>query len=142
MNSGEPDAYKDHNHLSVDLSCSKKSLIRARSKVFNFAVEYGFASVAQDVALAAQEALKNVVQHACPADNVMHFECVIEDDRLIIEVTDKGLGFDTGILDGSPASPLEVHGRGIRIIKGLMDDVWIKSDQEGTVVHMEKARTK
>jgi anti-sigma regulatory factor (Ser/Thr protein kinase) len=33
-----------------------------------------------------------------------------------------------------------MHGRGMQLIRGLMDDVSIVSDQEGTVVHMEKRR--
>jgi len=37
--------------------------------------------------------------------------------------------------------PMGVHGRGIQLIKGLMDRVRITSDSEGTVVHMEKDRS-
>jgi anti-sigma regulatory factor (Ser/Thr protein kinase) len=127
-------------HLVVDLPCGKKSLGRARQKVVKFAEDHGYSAEAEDVALATQEALKNIIQHACPADNNMHFECVANEDHLIIDITDEGCGFDTSTLDVTESQPLALHGRGIPLIKGLMDNVWITSDQEGTVVHMEKKR--
>lgn len=128
------------NRLKVDLPCGKKSLARARSKVLSFSAEHGFSEEAEDIALAAQEALKNVIQHACPADNNMHLECVADHDSLVVEVTDIGAGFDVGEVTGTPVSPMASHGRGIPLIKGLMDDVVIISEQEGTVVRMEKKR--
>jgi anti-sigma regulatory factor (Ser/Thr protein kinase) len=122
----------------VDLPCGKKSLVRARSKILKFAAEHGFADDAEDIALAAQEALKNVIQHACPADNNMRLECMVNDDHMVVEVSDLGMGFDVGEVMETPVSAMAVHGRGIRLIKGLMDDMWITSEQEGTIVHMEK----
>jgi serine/threonine-protein kinase RsbW len=127
--------------LVVDLPCGKKSLARARQKVMKFAHEHGFAPEAEDLALAAQEALKNIIQHACPADNNMHFECIALPDRFQIEVTDTGKGFDVSALPEGEIPPMALHGRGIHIIKGLMDSIWITSDQEGTVIHMEKKRS-
>jgi serine/threonine-protein kinase RsbW len=131
-----PDAPR---RLDVDLPCGKKSLIRARQKVIKFAMDHGYSEEeAEDVALATQEALKNVIQHACPADNNMHFECEVTDEKLVVEVTDLGSGFDTETLDDAEDHLLAIHGRGIQLIRGLMDEVSITSDQEGTLVHMEK----
>ncbi|MHB8896134.1 MAG: ATP-binding protein [Candidatus Geothermincolia bacterium] len=126
--------------LVVDLPCGKKSLARARQKVIKFATDHGFSDDAEDVALATQEALKNIIQHACPADNNMHFECLVTDDALTIDVTDQGRGFDTTTLDANPTQPMALHGRGFQLIKGLMDTVDIMSDEEGTMIHMEKKR--
>ncbi|HEY5527246.1 MAG TPA: ATP-binding protein [Candidatus Anoxymicrobiaceae bacterium] len=135
-----PTSPDEVRRLVVDLPCGKKSLARARQKVIKFALEHGFSAEAEDVALATQEALKNIIQHACPADNNMHFECVANEDHLLIDITDEGSGFDTSMLEVTPSQPLALHGRGIPLIKGLMDEVWITSDQDGTVVHMEKKR--
>ena len=126
------------NRLTDDLSCSKKSLGRARSKIIKFASEHGFSDEAEDIALATQEALKNVIQHACPADNSMHLECTVDHDNMVIEVSDLGKGFDVSGAMEAPTSPMASHGRGIRLIRGLMDELWISSEQEGTLVHMEK----
>jgi serine/threonine-protein kinase RsbW len=127
-------------HLTVDLPCGKKSLVRARSKIIKFATEHGFADEAEDIALAAQEALKNIIQHACPADNNMHLECLADHDTIAIEISDIGTGFDVSQVTGTPVPSLASHGRGIPLINGLMDNVSIVSEQEGTVVRMEKKR--
>jgi serine/threonine-protein kinase RsbW len=131
-----PDAPR---RIEVDLPCGKKSLARARQKIIKFATDHGYSEDdAEDVALATQEALKNIIQHACPADNNMHFECEVTDEKLVVEVTDLGSGFDTETLNGGPEHEMDIHGRGIQLIRGLMDEVSITSDQEGTVVRMEK----
>lgn len=128
------------NRLIDDLPCSKKSLGRARSKIIKFASEHGFSDEVEDIALATQEALKNVIQHACPADNNIHLECVADHDKMVIEVSDLGTGFDVSGVKETPTSPMASHGRGIRLIEGLMDELRITSEQEGTLVHMEKKR--
>jgi anti-sigma regulatory factor (Ser/Thr protein kinase) len=128
------------NRLVVDLPCGKKSLIRARQKVMKFACEHGFAEDAEDIALATQEALKNVIQHACPADNNMHLECTADHDHMVVEISDIGQGFDVGDVLNTPVSPMQSHGRGFQLIKGLMDQVSVTSETEGTLVHMERKR--
>jgi len=128
--------------LVVDLPCGKKSLARARQKVIKFADDHGFGEDAEDIALATQEALKNIIQHACPADNNMHFECVADDHSITIDITDQGKGFDVSAERDDPDGEMALHGRGIKLILGLMDDVTITSDQEGTFVHMKKNRSR
>jgi anti-sigma regulatory factor (Ser/Thr protein kinase) len=129
-----------NSRLTIDLPCTKKSLGRAREKIKKFALENGFEPNIEDITLATQEAVKNVIQHACPADNNIHIEFVARPDRMIIEVTDLGQGFDVPLIENGFLSPLADHGRGIPLIKGLMDEVSITSDNEGTVVIMEKMR--
>lgn len=131
---------RDNNHISANMPCRRKSLRKARLIVKKFALAHGFGSDAEDIALATQEALKNIIQHACPLDNTMRFVCTVLDNRIIINVHDRGEGFNVEAAKGEPASPLALHGRGIQIIKGLMDNVRITSDKSGTVVHMEKVR--
>lgn len=133
-----PAHHKSDKRISVHLPCRKKSLRKARSIVKKFASRHGFPDVAEDVALATQEALKNVIQHACPIDNTMRFSCVAHEDSMVIEVSDRGQGFDVETVRGEPSAPMALHGRGIQLIRGLMDEVEIRSDQNGTVVHMEK----
>ena len=128
--------------LTVDLPCRQKSLRRARRAVKKFSQRHGFESDAEDMALAVQEALKNIIQYACPVDDSMHFTMTDAGDRMVIEVLDRGQGFDVKAIEGEPASPMALHGRGIRIIRGLMDKVIMESGRGGTVVHMEKMRAR
>ena len=61
--------------LAVDLPCGKKSLSRARQKVVKFAADHGFGADAEDIALAVQEALKNIIQHARSEERRVGKEC-------------------------------------------------------------------
>ena len=131
---------ENKNRLKVDLPCQHKSLRRARSAVKRFAQRHGFEVEAEDMALATQEALKNIVQYACPIDDLMHVTLTDVGDRMVIEVLDKGTGFDLREIEGSPPSPMALHGRGIHIMRGLMDDVVVESGRDGTIIHMEKMR--
>jgi len=135
-----------HNHgngrLTLDLVCRKKSLEEARSKVKRFAVSQGFSREEEDITLAVQEALKNITQHAHPPDDNMHVECRVSGDRMVIEVSDNGRGFDVGRLEHNPPPLMAIHGRGIKIMKGLMEGFSIASGREGTTVRMEKKRGK
>lgn len=130
-----------NGQLTLDLSCRKRSLEDARLKVKEFAVSRGFSRDAEDIALVVQEACKNVIQHAHPPDGNIHVECLVSDGRILIEVSDNGIGFDVGRLEHEPPSPMAIHGRGIKLMKGLMDDFSITSGREGTTVRMEKKRS-
>jgi len=132
---------KRAKRLSVHLPCKKKSLRKARSIVKKFANKQGFSAEADDIALAVQEALKNIIQHACPADNTMRFVLIPSDDEMIVEVSDRGQGFDVETLKFETPSPTALHGRGVQIIKGLMDDVTITSGKNGTIVRMQKKKS-
>ena len=126
--------------LKVDFPCRQKSLRRARWVVRKFAQRHGFEADAEDIALATQEALKNIVQYACPVDDTMHVTMTDAGDRMVVEVLDKGTGFDPRTVEEGPPSPMALHGRGIQIMRGLMDEVLVESGRGGTVVHMEKMR--
>jgi anti-sigma regulatory factor (Ser/Thr protein kinase) len=127
--------------MTLDLDCRKKSLKKARSRVKKFAARHGFSSDAEDIALAVQEALKNVIQHANPPDHNMHVELRATAERILVKVVDRGRGFDVIAADRGPVSSLSLHGRGIQLMRGLMDELKIESDGGGTVVTMEKSRS-
>src|SRR5450830_677683 len=84
--------FRDVNksELAVSLPCRQKSLKRARWVVKKFARRHGFEADAEDMALSTQEALKNIVQYACPVDDSMHVTVTDAGDRMVIEVLDKG----------------------------------------------------
>lgn len=124
--------------LTFELPCNKGSLDRARTKVLRFAERNGFSMEAEDVALATQEALKNIIQHACPVDGVMRLVCSADGDAMVVEVSDRGEGFDVEAVESAPSPLMAVHGRGLKLMRGLMDDVSINSDRGGTLVRMEK----
>lgn len=133
--------FGDSNKIKAHFPCDKKSLKKARMRVADFAVANGFGEESSDIALATQEALKNIIQHACPIDNKMNLECTANNNTLTVTVSDTGKGFEQCDLDASPSSPLAVHGRGLQLIYGIMDHVDVDSCAQGTTIRMVKHRS-
>ena len=79
-----------------------------------------------DLKLALTEACSNSVRHAYDhdANGIVEILYELHADRLVIEVTDEGAGFDPAALSGSP-SELSEGGLGIAIIRALADEVEI-----------------
>jgi serine/threonine-protein kinase RsbW len=89
-----------------------------------------------DILVAISEACTNVVQHA---DSTSRYEVTVavEGAQCVLKVLDRGHGFD----DESTKSvqPDSESGRGIKIMKALVDDVSFDSRPEsGTVVYLQK----
>lgn len=97
-------------------------------------------TLAYHVNLVLTEAVANAIEHA--ADNrsspFLHVTIRVENGLLTIRVFDQGPGFSLCDVQESCDDTLEEHGRGIFIIKSLMDRVsYIKLD-DGHVLEMEK----
>ena len=94
-----------------------------------------------EIGLALQEALANAVVHGCGSVPARTVDCWVACDAaqgLAVVVRDPGAGFD---LDDEPL-PLEPenlgidHGRGIHLIRELMDEVHFQ--RKGAEIHMRK----
>lgn len=138
MKSSSPTKPDSVSTLSLTFPCNLISVERARKTVAGFILDPVCVEEARDLILATQEALKNVVEHACPVDNRIHAECILARDRIIVEVRDRGRGFDVESRLRNPPGPMCDHGRGLVLIRNLLDNVSITSDANGTIVHMEK----
>ena len=95
-----------------------------------------------DLQLALTEAASNSVRHAYGGDDagVVGVSYELLPDRLVIEVTDEGEGFDPNEAEG-PADELSEGGLGIAIIKAIADEVEIGSQPggKGSRLRFEKA---
>lgn len=94
-----------------------------------------------DIEIALREALENAVIHGNREDPRKHVyvrcRCKAEEEVSII-VRDDGEGFDSNALPDptAPGAIESTHGRGIYLMKALMDEV--RFEQSGSVVHMRK----
>jgi serine/threonine-protein kinase RsbW len=81
-----------------------------------------------EIGLAVQEALANAAVHGCKNDCSKEVRCRLEMDprgRVLIIVADPGPGFNPDVL-ADPIHPdniLADHGRGVYLIRKLMDEV-------------------
>jgi len=93
----------------------------------------------EDIATALSEACTNVLLHAASGDDYF-VSAGIDGERCVIEVVDKGHGFDSSSLALLTATPTAEQGRGMLLMQHLVDKITFTNRPEaGTIVHMEKA---
>ena len=90
-----------------------------------------------DLALALTEACANVIRHAGPGDD---YEVIAStrDGRCVIEVVDTGGNGRARRKRPAPPGDLAEHGRGLKIIDAVTDDMTMTGNG-GTTLHFEKA---
>jgi serine/threonine-protein kinase RsbW len=94
----------------------------------------------QAIALCLQEGLVNAVVHGSKQDKTQRVQCwvALDGDDLVMVVRDPGPGFDFV----HPPDPLQTdalgfdHGRGLHLMKQLMDDVHYA--RRGAELHLRK----
>jgi serine/threonine-protein kinase RsbW len=95
-----------------------------------------------DLKLALTEAASNSVRHAYGDKNagVVDISYQLFPDRLVIEVTDEGEGFDPAEAEGN-AAELSEGGLGIAIIRAIADEVefGVQPGGKGSRLRFEKA---
>jgi serine/threonine-protein kinase RsbW len=130
------------NVVTLVMPAKSEYLILARLALAGIAHEVPMSeSVLADLKLAVTEACGNVVRHAYPgASGAVHVRYEVIDDRIAIEVEDRGGGVE-------PAAPFELadgmpveSGMGLAIIQAIVDEFEIDAGGEtgGTVVRMRK----
>jgi serine/threonine-protein kinase RsbW len=95
------------------------------------------------VQMALTEAVANAIRHGCGGDISKRVECSVdygEVDEVVIVVRDPGGGFDPGSVPDplDPASTLRPSGRGIFLMRVLMDHVVFTNG--GREVQMRKRK--
>jgi serine/threonine-protein kinase RsbW len=95
-------------------------------------------AVVHDIEVALSEAVTNVLDHAAKGEEY-EVSAGIDGDVCVIEIIDSGTGFDAGELGHGDADPGAEEGRGIQIMRALVDRVTFRNvPTVGTVVHLEK----
>ena len=93
-----------------------------------------------DILIALQEALANAIVHGCGGDAGKIVRCTVEISPSALELTvrDPGPGFDSTSADdvSEDGTNLTRHGRGIQLIRSLMDEVSFR--HQGTELHLKK----
>lgn len=91
-----------------------------------------------DIEVALTEACANVVEHTT-AEDEYSVEIQITDQRCDMRVIDTGHGFDFESLGREDADSTAEGGRGIQLMRALVDRIHFLSEPEsGTVVHFVK----
>lgn len=96
--------------------------------------------LAYHINLVLTEAMANVIVHANQGDpeREVHISIAIVDHALTIRVFDEGCGFVPCLDDTLDNGNLREHGRGVYIIRSLMDSVTYQRFNGGHVLEMIK----
>lgn len=126
----------------IDVPSDVNRLAEVRDEVADLMSGLGFPeSAVFDMKVALGEALANALRHGAPSngDNDVGVTAITFGDRLVLEVADRGPGFD-----GTPAQSGDVYatgGRGIMFMRALTDGVEFEPRPEGgTLVRLVKHR--
>jgi serine/threonine-protein kinase RsbW len=100
----------------------------------------GEGDLAQQLNVVLTEAMANAIRHAHEGDpdKTIQITISLSDEELLIRVYDHGPGFDFDSACAREPEKLEEHGRGIYIIRCLMDTVVYRRTREYNVLEMWK----
>ena len=91
-----------------------------------------------DIELAVTEACTNVLKHAQGSNLQYEVQVEVNEDACEIRVIDAGAGFFSTEAF-SPASGTAEEGRGLHLMRALVDDLrFVSKPEQGTVVHLAK----
>lgn len=107
-------------------------------------LSYAPRQLALNVPVALTEALSNAILYGNRErrDRHVHLRAEVDRERLVVEVSDEGAGFDLETAEIDPTSPenlLREDGRGLFLMRRLMDSVE-RFDDRGNVIRMTLRR--
>ena len=125
--------------VEVCLPREAETVRLVRGVVRGALVQFGVsATCTDDIQLALSEACNNVVDHAA-ADDEYQVAVQLDGDQCSIIVKNVGGGFDAASLAGVMPDPSSARGRGVAIMRAVMDRVEFRSEPEdGDIVHLVK----
>jgi len=119
-------------------------MIAVRDRVMDFLHEHCADEQQEiDIMIALQEGLANAVLHGCRNDPSKVIRCYVDVTRGDhYRHHGPGEGFDTAAVIESTGvgTNLTQHGRGINLMRGLMDEVSYR--RGGSELHLKKLRTR
>jgi serine/threonine-protein kinase RsbW len=93
-----------------------------------------------DIALAVGEAVSNVIKHSYKGDpdNKLSLTCRDRDDSFEVEIRDRGEAYDPAAKPTRPPEEIRVGGRGVYLMRALMDQVEYHREGDVNCVRMRK----
>jgi len=128
-------------HLEIQSKISKLPEVAALTE--RIGEEAGFSNdEIDDITISVTEAVNNAIKHGNKEDESLRVDIsyTVDEDKISVEIRDQGGGFEMeGVKDPRIGENLlRDNGRGILIMKTLMDEVNVTSGEDGTVVQLIK----
>jgi serine/threonine-protein kinase RsbW len=140
VGTSDPVAIELVKTFSARFPSAYESVAQARRAVGGFAKTCGFsAQEISDIVLAVGEACNNAVEHGHVERGEFVISCTFEAALLRTEICDNGQGFEEFLpAPGADPSDCVGRGRGIPIMRALMDGVAYRRVSSGMTVVLEK----
>ncbi len=134
------------SHVNWTLASSLASVEPVEEAAHHFALRAGFdEDTSSHIAMVTREAVVNAVLHGNKSDPAKHVKAGIEltAEALTIVVADEGAGFDPARVPDplAPENLLRGSGRGVFLMRALMDEVRIRPLHPGTEITLIKRRS-
>ena len=129
--------------LTLVIPSQLNELQRVEQFTEEVTLKIGFKEEDRDsIAISITEIVSNAISHGNRRNSDKKVTIVYEiyKNRLVITVQDEGAGFNVREIDNplDPKNLLKDSGRGIYIVRALMDDVEFKNNKTGTLVRIVK----
>ena len=112
--------------------------IRARVVKFARSMPFNHEQI-EDIRLAVGEASANAIRHGrAPGSCKIHVKMERRPGCLKVRISDQGCGFDPGSVTVPPPGSLRAGGRGIMLMRALVDKVDFRFASPGTCVELTK----
>ena len=135
------------NRGSMTLESELSSVDPVESKAEALARDAGFdEDTASQIAMVVREAVINAILHGNKKDPAkqVHWSYELSDEALKFKIADEGAGLDPDSVPDplAPENILRSSGRGIFLMKAIMDEVHFHQLNPGTEIEMIKYRAK
>ena len=133
------------DRVSMTLASELPSVERVEAVAERFAQRAGFdEDTASHIAMVCREAAVNAVVHGNRYDPAKHVTASFQlaEEALTVEISDEGPGLDPDCCPDplAPENLLRTSGRGIFLMRALMDEVHFRQLTPGTQITMIKRR--
>lgn len=126
-----------------EITATPKNAGVARERIRKTAQALGFSQASlDDMEVAVGEAVTNAILYGSPHGGspiVVRTSFSGHDKVFAIEVHDQGQGFDPSHMRTEENDTDALGGRGLRLMRVLMDDVWLHYSGDGMIVRMTKS---
>ena len=127
--------------VEITIAGHPRWLRLARSAVEGFCAALDVAErETQSIVVAVNEALSNVMQHAYGGDcsRCVSLSCSARDNELEFEIRDQGVAFNPLDRDVPPPGELRSGGRGLYLMRTIMDRVEYRREGDSNCVRLSK----
>jgi len=127
--------------MELKISSDPRWLRMVRAMMQEISRQAGFNDMERsEIILAVDEALSNVIKHSYKGDpqGVVWLTCAADNGCLEVVLRDRGEPIDPQRLEAPPPDEVRIGGRGLFLMRSIMDEVLFEREGETNLVRLRK----